>query len=300
MVKRTNPRSFAGRGGLLASIATMCVSLVVSAQSPVPAAADAAYVPTMTFDVASVRETKPDSEKGFTVGGGFAAHSSSLNMMNNSIGNMLALAYGLSSYQITGLPDWTGRAMYNVQAKADHDADEKLAGLTREQMGLERQHMMQDLMADRFNLKTHWETREGPVYNLVVAKGGLKMRAGGAVPPSADELKNFGDNKIPELYARGDGSRGYEFVGHECHIAPLTLVLGSLMRTNVIDKTGLTGTYDFDMQYSQANRRERDEDPRIWPQITDAVEDQLGLKLEPAKGPVQVLVVDHIEKPSEN
>jgi uncharacterized protein (TIGR03435 family) len=160
--------------------------------------------------------------------------------------------------------------------------------------------MMQDLMADRFNLKTHWETREGPVYNLVVAKGGLKMRAGGAVPPSADELKNFGDNKIPELYARGDGSRGYEFVGHECHIAPLTLVLGSLMRTNVIDKTGLTGTYDFDMQYSQANRRERDEDPRIWPQITDAVEDQLGLKLEPAKGPVQVLVVDHIEKPSEN
>jgi len=254
----------------------------------------------MTFDVASVRESKPDSEKGFVVGGGFAGNSSSLNMMNNSISNMLAMAYHLSMYQIVGLPDWTGRAMYNVQAKSDSVADEKLASLTKEQAELERQHMMQALLADRFNLKAHWETREGPVYDLIVAKRGSKMHSGGSLPPSTDELKRFGDRKIPELYQRGDGRRGYEWVGHDCHVASLAGILGALMRTRVIDKTGLTGTYDFDLQYSQSSGRDREADPMIWPSVPDSVEDELGLKLEPAKGPVQVLVIDHIEKPSEN
>ncbi len=137
-------------------------------------------------------------------------------------------------------------------------------------------------------------------YNLVVAKGGQKMHAGGSQPLSADEVKSFGDRKIPEVYQHGDGKRGYEFIGHECHIATLTSILGSMMSAKVIDKTGLSGTYDFDMQYSQAREKERDQDPTIWPQITDAVEDQLGLKLESTKGPIQVLVVDHIDRPSEN
>ena len=258
------------------------------------------YVPNITFDVASVRESTPDWEKGVIVGGGFAGRTSSLNLTNDSVENMLSMAYGISSsYQVKGLPDW-GRAMFNVQAKADSAADEKLATLTMEQLGLERQHMLQALMADRFNLKAHWEAREGPVYNLVVGKGGPKMKAGGLAPPSADELKQFGDRKIPEMYPRGDGKRGYELIGHECHVASLLGMLGALMRTRVIDKTGLTGTYDFDLQYSQARGREREQDPQIWPSITDAVEDQLGLKLESAKGPVQVLVVDHIDRPSEN
>jgi len=233
------------------------------------------------------------------VGGGFAGSSSSLNLMNRSVDIMLAMAYHLSSYQITGLPDWAGRAMYNLQAKSDSAADEKLAALTKEQAELEQQHMLQALLADRFNLKTHWETREGPVYDLVVAKGGPKLHAGGSVPPSADELRRFGDANIPEMYPR-NGTRGQEWVGHECPIAPLAGTLGALMGSKVIDKTGLTGTYDFDLQYSRARDKEREGDPTIWPSIPDAVEDQLGLKLEPAKGLVTVLVIDHIERPSEN
>jgi len=265
-----------------------------------PAAPQTApYVPTMTFDVASIRESKPDSEKGFIVGGGFAGSSSSLNLSNQSISNMLAMAYHVSIYQITGLPDW-GHAFYNVQAKSDSVADDKLATLSKEQAELERQHMMQALLADRFNLKTHWETREGPVYDLVVAKRGSMLHAGGSLPPSADELKSFGDRKIPEMYQHGDGRRGYELIGHDCHITTLVGMLGSLMRTRVIDKTGLTATYDFDLQYNQSSGRDRDADPTIWPSVPDAVEDELGLKLEPSKGSVQMLVIDHIEKPSPN
>jgi uncharacterized protein (TIGR03435 family) len=284
----------------LTALALPCWGQAGAAQPSTPASlANAPYAATMTFDVASVRESKPDSERGFRVGGGFASpSSSSLDLMNQSISNMLAMAYRLSTYQITGLPDWTGRAMFNVQAKSDSVANEKLAKLTEEQVELEQQHMMQALLADRFNLKAHWETREGPVYDLVVAKDGLKLHAGGSMPPSADELKKFGDRKIPEMYPRMDRQRGAEWIGHDCPIAPLAEILGSLMRTRVIDNTGLTGTYDFDLQYSRA--RSTDNDPMIWPPIPRAVEDELGLKLQPAKGPVQTLVIDHIERPSEN
>ena len=254
----------------------------------------------MTFDVVSVRESKPDATRGFTVGGGFAGNSSVLRMTNNSISNMLGMAYGLSWYQLQGLPDWTHHAMYNVQAKSDDAADAKLATLTKEQARLEQQHMMQTLLAERFNLKTHWETREGLVYNLVVAKGGPRMQAGGSLPPSAEELKGFGERKMPEIHQRGNGQRGYEFIGHDCHMTSLTQVFASLMSNDVIDKTGLTGTYDFDLQYSQASEEQREQDPAIWPQVTEAVERQLGLKLERAKGPSKKLVVDEIDQPSQN
>jgi uncharacterized protein (TIGR03435 family) len=271
------------------------------AGAPVPPpSADSPYVATMTFDVVSVRESKPDLDKGFTVGGGFTGDSSVLRMTNNSIRNMLTLAYGLSWYQLENLPDWTHHSIYNVQAKSDDATDAKLAILTKEQRRLEQQHMMQVLLADRFSLKTHWETREGPVYNLVVAKGGPKMQAGGSLPPSAEELKGFGDHKMPEIHQRGNGKRGYEFIGHACHMTSLAEILASLMSTDIIDKTGLAGTYDFDLQYSQAPEERREEDLTIWPPITEAVERQLGLKLEHAKGPVKRLVVDHIDQPSQN
>lgn len=190
--------------------------------------------------------------------------------------------------------------MYNVQAKSDDPANEKLATLTSEQLRLEQQHMMQALLADRFNLKTHWDTREASVYNLVVAKSGPKMRAGGSMPPSAEELKGFGGRKIPELHQHGNGKRGYEFIGHECHMASLTGILGMLMTTDVIDQTGLASTYDFDLQYSSASDEQREADPTLWPHVPEAVEEQLGLKLNHAKGVVKVLVVDHIDHPSLN
>jgi uncharacterized protein (TIGR03435 family) len=287
--------------GFTAALATPVCLCQAGAPTPPPSSlsANSPYVASMTFDVVSVRESKPNLDKGFMVGGGFDGNSSSLRMTNNSIKNMLVLAYGLSWYQLQGLPDWTHGAMYNVQAKSDDATDAKLAILTKEEAGLERQHMMQVLLADRFNLKTHWETREGLVYNLVVAKGEAKMHAGGSLPPSAEELRGFGDGKMPEIHQRG-GKHGYEFMGHNCHMASLTEILGELMANDVIDKTGLTGTYDFDLQYSQAPDARREGDPTLWPPVSDAVEEQLGLKLERAKGPVKRLVVDHIDQPSQN
>ena len=82
--------------------------------------------------------------------------------------------------------------MFVIEAKGDSEADAKMAALTKEQQWAEQQHMFQALLEERFKLKTHWETKEGDVYNLVVAKGGPKLGVAGSMPPSADELKIIG------------------------------------------------------------------------------------------------------------
>ena len=76
--------------------------------------------------------------------------------------------------------------------------------------------MLQMLLVDRFKLKTHWEARQGPTYNLVVAKRGPKMRPAKGTPPSAEEQQEWGEQPIPAIYQRGDSSVGFEFVAHEC------------------------------------------------------------------------------------
>jgi uncharacterized protein (TIGR03435 family) len=190
--------------------------------------------------------------------------------------------------------------MYNVEAKSDEETDKELANLSSERVALEHQHMMQVLLADRFNLKMHWEAREGRVFNLVVARSGPKLQAGGSRPPSEDELKPFGNNKMPEIHQRGDGALGYEFIGHDAHIAQLAIILGSLIKTDVNDATGLTGKYDFDLKYSETDDAQREVNPNIWPPIPEAIEEQLGLKMVRATGKVKSLVVEHIERPSPN
>jgi uncharacterized protein (TIGR03435 family) len=269
-----------------------------AAQSEPPTAAPAAYVPTMTFDVASIREMQQTDP--MMVGGGFQAQSNTLRLTNVPVVWLIQTAYGVDSHQISGLPDWAQSTIFNVLAKPDGATTEKLAKLTKEQVTLEQQHMVLVMLTERLNFKSHWETKEGSIYNLVLAKNGPKFRAAGSLPPSAEELKNFGDHPIPPLYQRGDGRRGYEYVAHGCSMEALAGTLGAHMGTPVVDKTGLTGTYDFLLQYHGARPNRENDDPSVWPALLDAVPDQLGLKLEPAKGSIPKLVIDHIEKPSEN
>jgi uncharacterized protein (TIGR03435 family) len=263
-------------------------------------AANASYVPFMTFDVASVRESKPDPN-GFMVAGGFAGRTSSLKFTNYSISNILIVAYGLSPHQIRGLPDWAGRSMYNVQAKADEAADERLATLSKEQVTLEQQHMLQVLLAERFLLKAHRATEEGLIYRLQIARGGSKLRATDSMAVSPEELAWLGERKPPAIHQQGDGRLGYEFFGHNCPLETLVETIGSEMGVEVVDKTGLSGNFDFHLRYNgRTPRGPENDDPALWPAMTDALPEQLGLKLESAKGAMPVFVIDHIERSSEN
>jgi uncharacterized protein (TIGR03435 family) len=285
---------------LLSTYVFFVVPFALSQSAAPVALVSATNSPSMTFDVASIRESHPDPNKGFMIGGAFSGRTSLLRLSNVKIVDMIRMAYGLSSHNILELPDWTGGAMFNVEAKSDDATDRKLATLTEEQVVLEQQHMLQGLLAERFNLKAHWSAEGRPIYKLVFAKRGPKVRTGGSLPLSDDDLKRFGGNKTPEIFQRGDGKLGYEYIGRNCHIASLARVLGGLMSTDVSDKTGLSSTYDFDLRYSQASDADREKDPRMFPPISEALEDQLGLKLERANGTVRKLAVDHIDKQSAN
>jgi uncharacterized protein (TIGR03435 family) len=261
---------------------------------------DTAYVPTMTFDVASVRESKIDPARGFFMGGGFSPENSShIRLTNHSLPNLLTWAYGVDFRQIEGIPRESVWTMFNVEAKSDSATDERLTKLTKEQVRLEQEHMLQVLLAERFKLKAHWETRNDETYNLVVAKAG-RLKATGA-PPSPEELKNFGDRPIPPLYQHGDSRRGFEYTAHGATTKDIAQMLSLQFGRPVADKTGLTGKYDFNLKTYLVRLGDRkDDEPNPWPPLETAIQDELGLKLVPSQGPVRKLIIDHIEKPSEN
>lgn len=261
----------------------------------------AAYVPTMTFDVASVRESKDlDPAAGITMSGDFDAHTAIFRVINWSIGDLIGTAYGVDQSEIIGLPQWPFPTLFVVNAKGDPADVAKLATLTAAQQQAEQEHMVRALLEDRFALKTHWETRESDVYHLVVAKGGPKLVKQGRMPPSPEELKNFDAHPIPSLYQRNDG-HGYDFVAHGCSMENLVGALTGQFGRKVINLTGLTGTYDFVLKYKGRWDLDRPaDDPDPLPPLDRGLTEELGLKIEKAKGPVTVLVIDHVEMPSPN
>ena len=264
-----------------------------------PLSPNAPYVPVMTFDVASVRETGPDRNGGITVGGQFTPHTTHLRM-SWSIDGLLSIAYGIEMYQLVGLPKWPNPTVFVIEAKGDSAADAKLAALPADEQKMEQQHMLQALLEERFKLKTHWEVKEGDTYNLIVAKGGPKLGAEGSMPPSADVLKIFGDRPVPVLRQIAIEQKP-AWIAHGCSIGQWAELLTSLLGRPVIDKTGLTGKYDFVLKYkgrSDQDRSADDLDPT--PPLDRALQEELGLKVEPAKGPTKSLAIDHIEKPSQN
>jgi len=286
------------RGGFFVALLGLLCAGVMGAQQPAAKSATQTYVPSMTFDVASVRESKPDLMAGVTVSFMNPAHSSLVRFSNSTVQSLLQIAFGVNFPQIVGLPDWTHGPgpFFNIEAKSDESVDERLAKLSDEQARLEKQHMMQMLLADRFQLKVHWETREGPIYDLVIAKNGPKLQPGGSIPISPEELRW---TKLPPIHQRANGTKGYEFIGHQCSMEALAKTLTIQMGAPVVDKTGLSGTYDFDLQY-HGRGPDASDDPDVSPPLLTAVPEQLGLKMQPAKGEMQFLVIDHIERPSAN
>ena len=145
----------------------------------------------------------------------------------------------------------------------------------------------------------HWETREGDVLNLVLAKNGPKLQPAGSMPLVPKEFTDK-DGKPYPIHQQNAES-GYQYIGHSCPMDLLRSILAAQFGRPVIDKTGLAGEYDFIVKYRgrfDSDRSADDTDPTL--PLDSAIRDQLGLQVEKAKGPVRVLVIDHIEKPTEN
>lgn len=247
------------------------------------------------FEVASIkRETGVASGSGVT----FAARpGGTLTVINNPLTNVIDNAYRIRRYQLIGGPDWIDSDRYNIQAKAAGDA-------TRDEMML----MLQSLLADRFKLKVHREMRELPIYVLTVAKGGIKA------PRSPDGGCVTFDPRNPPRPAAGQATR--PFCGNNLirtntwdataiDMAGAAGALVGVLGRSVVDRTGITGKFDIHVQWTPdqasagvdgATASNADAAPPLF----TVLEDQLGLKVESSRGPVDVLVIDHVERPSEN
>ncbi len=187
---------------------------------------------------------------------------------------LLMEAYDLKYYQLSGFPSWADSDRFDIDAKAEGDGT-----LSKVQF----KQMLQTLLADRFRLKVHRETKEMPVYALVVGKNGPKLKQSVAEEPS--------------LTMRA--TQGVEITVSKGSMEQLaTQLSGSGTDRPVLDKTGLTGTYDYKLSWTP----ERDGVPSDSSSVIlpIAVQEQLGLKLESQKAPIEILVIDHAEKPSAN
>ena len=179
-----------------------------------------------------------------------------------------------------GLPAWAKSVPFDVQAKMDDVTTLALQKLSRDEENKQRQLMLQSLLADRFKLRVHNETREQPIYDLVVAKGGPKLKPW---PPGVQTKgASWGRSEI-----RIEGWPIERFASS----------LDGMVGRPVFDKTGLRGNYDIDLKWTPEDEQGA---PDAGPSLLTAIQEQLGLKLVPTKGPVVTFVVDHVERPSEN
>jgi bla regulator protein blaR1 len=200
---------------------------------------------------------------------------------------LIAFAYnvpfGFEQIRVIGGPDWVASDQYELQAKIEDSQYAAMQKMTpwqqREQVDL----MEQSLLASRFKLKVHFETHEMPAYALVIAKGGPKLALSKDGESSRLSMRG---NEMTATAATLDQWIHSPFMGGR----------------TVIDQTGLKGTYDFTLAWSEqpvvsSTGQESGTDA---PALFTAVQEQLGLKLIPTKAPVEIIVIDHIEKPSEN
>lgn len=274
--------------GLLVALLVILPGLWAHAQAPI--VEEPGYTPTLIFDVATIRPTPPP-DASFHVSVSSPPHSSRFEATNLPIKTLLQIAYGFDA-PIAGAPDWAADTFYNIQARSDEAADARLAKLTDNEVRLEKRNAIRVLLAERLGLKTHLETRNTAIYNLVVAKGGPKLQP---VPPPPD---GHAPATPPPADVQAHGSQhGLEFVGSNAPMRAIAAALSSQAEAPVVDKTGLTGIYNYTLQFG---REWSAGDPEGWPSIFTAVEEQLGLKLEAVHEPVPNLVIDHITKPTEN
>ena len=215
-----------------------------------------------------------------------------LTFTNVTIKQMLSYAYGIREGLISGVPGWAESAHFDISAKVVDPDMAALKAMTSPQ----RSAMLQPILADRFSAMVHTEKKELPVFDLVILKGGPKFKE--YVLPAGEDSK-----KGPGLGSGSIHINNFDMTATGIPMTSLAETLARQVDKTVIDKTGLTAKYDLELKFTPEGARMNgqpleptDEAPNIF----TAVQEQLGLKLVPAKGPVPTLVVDQIKQPTEN
>ena len=242
--------------------------------------------PSSGFDVISIKRNVSGANPAVTP----PLQHGRLRFTNVAVKDVMSLAYyPIDIRHMRGGPGWiaTSGRRYDIEA------------ITQERVVTEERYhqMLQLMLADRFQLRVHLETHEEPVYLLVPYKKGLKLKAtdpASCVPASAEVTVLPNGTTCGRPY----GMKGTHFEGIGMTTTTLARYLSLVAGRPVIDRSGYTGMIDVELDFTPANRLSIE--PDAAPSIFDALPDQLGLRLQPGRGAVEALIIDHVERPSEN
>lgn len=265
-----------GAAMTVAALAAIGAPLALAQTQPAPPA----------FEVASVKPGDGNID--------MRAYPTRLSSTCN-LRQLITAAYSMEGWQVTGGPAWLDSDLFDIEARSgedlsgDQDRVLALGGPVPRKMML----MLRTLLAERFNLRVHRETRQDKVYALVVAKDVPKLQ-----PPKDTKLSYVGTSR-GKVTLSADGRPDFSaapviVTGHNASMGQFALYLAGVMRRPVEDKTGIEGKYDFRIEYTPDNSS------ADAPAFSTALQADAGLKLNAAKGPVEFLVVEHADKPSPN
>lgn len=253
----------------------------------------AALLLSQSFDAASVRPGPPANTGRFTMTGGPGTGDPTfLRYANIPLKRVLMAAYDMKYWQITG-PDWLNTLRFDITARLPE-------GATKEQSLA----MMRNLLTERFQMTAHRETKELPIYALLKDKTGAKLKpsteAAGDANAIATVKQNEGKDGFPVLAPGASGivvetrNGRARISGFQADLAKLADFLSNQLGRPVFDQTGIAGVFDFVVYYRPENAAIDDANP--YAGIFEALREQLGLRLEARKGPVEMLVIDRVEK----
>jgi len=222
------------------------------------------------FEVATIRPSDPNATGGWS----FPENGRHVGCANASVATILSVAYGIHDKQVVDGPEWIRTDHYDISG-VSNVGDPSLPQM---------QEMYRKLLAGRFHLVFHRETRELPIYAVRVANGGPKI-----VAARPGEHLNTGNRG-------GGGQRTLKFTNMP--MSGFALNMNLYLDRPVVDQTGLKGAYDFTLTWTYDDAHVSDANAA--PSLFTAVKEQLGLRFDAVKGPAEIFVVDHIERPSEN
>ncbi len=233
--------------------------------------------------------------------------------MNGTLLMLIGDAYGVPYFQISGLPEWPTSEKYDIEAKTDSAAVDELNRLSEGERDLMQKRMLQALLSDRFQLKVHRETKSLPEYALVIAENSAKLKEAKTGDTYPNGMKGPDGGSGAGIMMMGLNGGGLTAQG--VPMANLVRMLSQQLGRTVVDRTGLTGKYDFTLQWTPDPSQTpmfkgalggpppADNAPSpgsAGPSIFTALQQQLGLKLEPQQGQVDMVVIDHVEMPTED
>lgn len=296
--------------------AAICSVVLAPGQYPVQAQSQATAqntsapaLPNYEFDVVSIKLLD-----NFADAGGATFEPGGIIARNISLWWLIRMAYGAQHGEVFNTPKWIDDVRFNFEARTDADTAATLQRLSNEQQTLARQQMLRAVLSDRFKLTAHFEPRELPAYLLTVAPDGPKLQSAKSASDDPKAISDIHGNRLAGVVSfrteANPGQEGYTFVviGQSVSTTEFAAQLSRQMEHPVVDKTALSGVYDFTLRFAYQPMLTGTgeggvgyyDNPMTGRSFSNALEKDLGLKLTAGKSSIKMLVIDHVERPSPN